>query len=651
MAKQPDPISNELEGTVQRVHSHYKDSQKHLGDWLTEARTLYKYVAGDQYDLDDRAIMEDENRPVIVFNFMDKFIDIVVGMEISNRQEIRYYPRGKEDVKVDEVMTGAGKWVRDLADSEDEETDAFRDTMVCGMGWTDTYMNYSENPDGEIENGQRLDPMRCRYDPKANKKNITDSQWRMYIEDWSWGEIKEDWPEVAEKFNGARGPWDNDLDTASERRHLADEAWRYERNGLPTRNQHVVRVAKYQWREKGTIYRVAIPNPQTGQSKMKEYKPDEWRKEKPILQELFSALGMPFVEGQQYLKQRRLFYKQAFVMGGTLLEEGEAPCDEAFTLQCITGKRDRDKNYWYGMGRGLKDPGKWVNKFFSSILDVIAKNAKGGMMIEEGAVADMRKFEDEWAKSDSVTQLEPGAISENKIKEKPVANYPEGLDRLLQFTMGAFSEVTGLNAEIMGMANRDQPIGIETQRKKAGMVILSWAFDALRRYRKQQGRVLAFFIRKYISDERLIRIVGQDGAQYVPLIKDPEVDKYDVVVDESPTSPNMKEQTWGVFNTMFPFLIQAGYPIPPSVLDYAPIPSGLAEEWKKLLQEKASPQVPPEVQEMQKRLAQLEESQKEADVAETRSKSQLNEAKTQEAAQKTGVAATEIGKNLAAVEG
>ncbi len=54
---------------------------------------------------------------------------------------------------------------------------------------------------------------------------------------------------------------------------------------------------------------------------------------------------------------------------------------------------------------------------------------------------------------------------------------------------------------------------------------------------------MLYLIENYLSDGRLIRIVGQEQEQYVPLIRQPGNASYDVIVDEAPTSPNQKEAT------------------------------------------------------------------------------------------------------------
>ena len=267
------------------------------------------------------------------------------------------------------------------------------------------------------------------------------------------------------------------------------------------------------------------------------------------------------------------------------MESGDCPYEHGPTFRSMTYKRDRNKNTWYGVVRAMRDPQRWGNKFLSQILDILNKGAKGGVLIENDATDDMREFEATWARPDAVHKLKSGALAGGKIQQKQPVPYPAGLDRLMQFAMDGVQEVTGINLEMMGLANRAQAGVLEAQRKQAGLTIVMPLFDALRRYRKEQGRVLLHFITEYLSDGRLIRIIGKNGnEQYVPLAKQADTAKYDVIVDEAPTSPNMKERVYGALVEILPALAKVGVPMPPELLDYAPIPSGLAQKWKELIQ-------------------------------------------------------------------
>jgi hypothetical protein len=206
--------------------------------------------------------------------------------------------------------------------------------------------------------------------------------------------------------------------------------------------------------------------------------------------------------------------------------------------------------------------------------------------------------------------LKEGGIA--KVKEKTMSAYPSGLAQLMEFALNSLPQVTGINLEALGLANRDQANVLEQSRKQAAYGLLAPVFDSLKRYRKLQGRVLLYFIREYISDGRLIRISGPGYESYVPLTKQPDFLEYDVIVDQSPMAPDVKTSTWEALMQIVPPMIKAGMPLPPDLLTYAPLPTPLIMKWQKFIEESKKNQMDPaKVQQMQEEMQKLaEENQK-----------------------------------------
>jgi hypothetical protein len=149
---------------------------------------------------------------------------------------------------------------------------------------------------------------------------------------------------------------------------------------------------------------------------------------------------------------------------------------------------------------------------------------------------------------------------------------------------------------------------LEHQRKQAAIATLAEFFNALRLYRKQQTRVLLQFIDEFISDGRLIRIVGKKDARYVSLARAPGALKYDVVVDEAPTSPDQKERTWMAMQQLLPVASNLGLPVPPQVLEYAPLPRALIDDWLKFAEEGGMPpQARAKMQQLQEQTQALQQ--------------------------------------------
>ena len=574
------------ETLLRRLKRWERLARDHWSAWREEARLAYDFVAGKQWSADDKAYLLDQMRQPVTFNRVAPMVDAVTGAEILNRQEVRYSPREIGDVQVNEIISAADEWARELGDTEDEESDCFSDVVICGMGWTETRMDYSDDPEGRIID-DRIDPLEMLADPMAKKRCLADARyiirsrwrnkndlpkkWRARLKDETTANptYTDDWGHGS---SGPRDDYERDdaraVDNASARK---DQVW----------------IRHFQWWDKETAYRIS--DEATGEAITVD------RAKLKQINEMFIAHGLKPPEHVQ-IEQNR--YRQAIVAGDTMLEVDDIEC-EAFTFKAITGKRDRNANIFFGIVRAMIDPQMWGNKFFVQILHILNTAAKGGLMYEAGSFVNPRKALEDWAKPDAGIELQRGALTGQKaaVQERQPAVFPVGLDKLMQFALENLPQTSGINLEMLGLVDRDQPGVLEQQRKKSGYAILAVFFDSLRRYRKMKGRVRLFFIQNYISDGRLIRIKGQDNTvQYVPLVKQPGTATYDVIVDDAPMSPNQKENTWLMMQALMPMLVKLN--VPPEVwsimLEYSPLPSSVSTKINAAIVKQASQPPPPD---------------------------------------------------------
>jgi hypothetical protein len=588
------------------IKTWHRESRKHLADWRMESAECYAFVAGNQWSDEDKRMLIDQGRPPVVFNRLAPVIDSVTGMEVNHRNDTVYIPRQVGQQGVNDLLTNAAKFFREEGEAEDEESDAFYDLCVCGIGVTETRPDFEEDPEGLIP-VDRIDPLSAWYDPTSHKRNLTDRRYCGYDKEISIEEARAMFPDAE----------DEDLDASWARPERPDEREPHDATPQLAYNQgdqtgkegltrRTVMIVYCEWFEREK-YCVGV-DPFTGQKA--EFTLAQAAKAKKRL----ALFGIPFDTAEL---TRKKFYN-AFV-GGKVLKTGEGRCPQDFTLVFMTGKRDRNTNTWYGIVRAMLDPQRWANKFFSQILHIINSNAKGGVLAERDAFEDVRKAEADWARSDAMIWVRPGAISGGKIQPRAAVTFPVGLDKLMEYAAGSIPDVTGVNLEILGLADREQAGVLEYQRKQSGMTVLATLFDSLRRYRKQQGRAMLYIMVHYIPEGRLIRIDGDDGKQYVPLLKDPNVLKYDVIVDESPTSPNQKESVWSMIMAMMPMLMKAQ--IQPAmwaeILKYSPLPESSAQKIGQMLTQQGQAQVPPQVQQHIEQLTdQLQQLQKQLQQAE-----------------------------------
>ncbi len=566
------------------IKSKFKQAKEHTADWRVEARESFDFVAGRQWSEEDTAQLDEQGRPVITFNRMGPYFDAVSGYEINNRQEIKYKPRTVDDSRQTEILNAATKWVLDKTDAQDEESDAFVDTLISGYGWIGTHMDYEIDPDGMICMG-RVDGLEMYWDPLAKKKNLTDRRWNQRIQWKTKEEIEEKWPEA--ELGISSDPWEDEAKTEP---HNASIAFLYKTNatGFDEKTGRY-RVIQHQYYETETFYKVL--DPQT--------------REAVVLDAKKFKIAREYMPDLEFAKQTKRVYKEAYVIGDEIVEKSTLKC-EGFTFKAITGKRDRNKNIFYGLARVMKDPQRWANKFFSQILHIINSNAKGGLMAEEGAFVDSKKAEETWADPSAVILLKNGALSGKKIQERAAASYPQGLDKMLQFAVSSIPDVTGVNPEFIGAVDRQQAGVLEQERKKSAFTILAGFFDSMRLYRKEQGRLLMHYIKEYLNDGRIIRITTPRGEQAIPLHLTDDVINYDVVVDQAPDSPNLKEEVWSALGPLVPQFLKAGIALPPSMMKFSPLPTEMAAEMEQSMQGKLPPKAQEAMQKMQEELQSLQ---------------------------------------------
>jgi hypothetical protein len=595
---------SDADALFSRLQKNFRTDFEKQSKWRTEAREDYAFGAGDQLNETDKGLLADMNRPVVIFNRIDPVLDSVAGQEVGNRQEVSFSPRAQGAVKVNEMLTSAAKWFRDECDAEDEESDAFRDTLTCGMGWTETKLDYEDTPEGAPDI-DRIDPLEMVWDSGAKKRNLGDMRRVFHIvRDIPLEEAKALCPGDADHpFEDAdyNATWVDDKKATEDgaNPHENDNKfYNKDETGDGEESDELVTMVRAQWWERQTAYLIADPSDETGNS-IKTIDKEEFAE----LAAKYKLAGVPL----KHTKTTRKVYRQAY-MGSILLEIGDAPCKNHFSFKCITGKRDRNRNTFYGLVRAMKDPARWSNKWLSQTMHIMNSTSKGGIAVERGQFFDNdAEGEASWAKQDQVTYLKQGALSGAngaKFIAKPVSAFPQASFELMQFAVTAHRDVSGLNLETLGMQQgAGQAASLDLQRKQSAMTILQPLFDSLRRYRKEQGRLMLYLIENYLSDGRLIKIMGKDEngkdqAQYVPLVKQQGgTGNYDVIADESPTSANQKEMTWGFLQQILPVI---GKMLPPAtwlaLLKYSPLPTSAQKDISDSMQQAQQEQKPdPEV--------------------------------------------------------
>lgn len=593
---------------------------EHCRPWLDGARKDFDLVAGDQWEKTAVDAMTDANRVPLTFNLSLKFLKHVVGQQVQSRRETIFLPRVVEpgDIQANETLSETARWMGDNCDAEDETSEAFEDAATCGMGWSEARMDYEVgDPEGEYVEDQ-IDPLEMRWDRSARKKNLKDARRVWRVKTMSIDEAKAMFPDA--EAGDLHAHWAIGLDIGGEAAKSVEERRLKLENSVPLDPKSEVNIVQVQWKERVCYYRVAHPD--TGEeSEMSEA---DYKK----LEKNLKRRKKPTKFGMAAAKQYRIVHRQAF-LGSKVLAKGECPDPNRFTLQCITGQKHKNKGHWFGLAKVMRDPQMNFNKWMSQALHILNTTAKGGVIMERGAVKNIREAQRTWASPDAITVVEDDAIQKKKIMAKPGVGLAGPYMQMMEFAERGISQSLGIPLEALAMQDRNQPGILEAQRKQAGMTILATLFDSLKRYEKNKSRTKLHFIQHYLPDNRIIRIVGPDGAKAVRFIRDEHLGEYDVIVDDAPTSPNQKEATWHMLMQMsqLPMFQATLTPqIVVQLLTFCPLPSKIVQIMQKAVM------APNPMEQMMKQMgikgqqAQIEKLS--ADAEKSRADTQLSFAKS-----------------------
>jgi hypothetical protein len=243
---------------VARVKEEKRKFENKYGPWKKEARENYDMVAGDgrQWDSEDRAKLKADGKPCVEFDRLGTIIDAVSGSEINNRQETTYIPRVPGNIQqqgVGATKTAAARWVRDNCDAEDEESDAFVDVLITGIGATQTRMDYEEAEDGQIVI-ERKDILRMGWDASSAKKNMADAKCVWEECKFTKAEVEARWPDKADEVVLSSGD-----DEEEDPKHVDPQAF-YEGDDASSSSAATVDVTHYQWYEVEQVYKVLMPD-------------------------------------------------------------------------------------------------------------------------------------------------------------------------------------------------------------------------------------------------------------------------------------------------------------------------------------------------------------------------------------------------------
>lgn len=520
-----------------------------------EVRDNYALFEGNQWLREDLDRQIKNAMPIMTINRTAPILESICGFEIQNRQQVRYVPRllDKEQSEYNDIMNDVVRYIEQNSGADIQYSQAFKDMLICGVGATDTTINYDNNPDGEaiIE---RIFPAFLLWDSSARAKNISDADFIIRLKVLNQDAIKQLYGEDY---------FDSTYDGALDARIMEffDEVLAVKTLGV---------IYEYQWRQKEPFYRIENPFKKLNTSlydqntlimllskidelsQIYNFDPEldglfsvETTKEANDIIDSFALFNIELKKSKQF----KYKYYRAIVTGGKVVEKAENYTQTGFSIKFMTGQFSELDQCYYALGRSCKNPQRILNQSVSDYVGFLQTVPKGGVDIEVDAVDDIKAFVDTYTKASFVTVYNSGGLMKSRPKVTPPI--PSGILEMIQYADSQIMQVCGVTPELMGlMASKEMNSSFYRQQIKQGLTTLSTYFDAKRAYMRNQGYLYTDCVRILTknAEGRLIKnVTGESSAPYMQLTQDRINAEYDVVLEEMPTSP---DQNYEIFQKL-----------------------------------------------------------------------------------------------------
>ena len=597
------------------------DTLDYLYDWEREARVDFEFASLKQWEDEDERMMKSQGRPALVFDRTRPIIASVAGAEITQRYEPKFLPRDADLDDVDVTYSEAGnkvyRWIRDRGDFAHHESAAFQSALICGVGATELYVDFDEDPDGTIMM-QRVPIWELGWDPASIAPNYSDGR---YV-------IRDRWldeSEIIQRFGREAAEQAKLLGKADKpgafrgfvagliAREVDDPRQTYfeNRSGKyydPKRKR--IRVWELVRKEKTYKTRIIPPSfiagdevlvtPSKAGELIQLYQAQIMQHNQRVIETggigqmgepLMAEPPLEYIEDFPSTKIIRSYHA-----GSETLAERELPM-HYFPYQFITAFEDwsdPSRRYHFGLMRSMRDPQKYANKFFSHAVHMWASNPKGGIIFEEDLFRDNSEAKTEWASATGFLPVEVGKLQTPKPKYEIIPNGVNfnGIQMLLQHAVSSIGAAAGVS-EQYSVGNptdlRRTAASAVQSVKESNQVTISQPFDALRMYKRVQGRLILDYVAAYVPDRQLQRLLSpQEYAEFGEAAKSGKLhQQYEVIAEEAPASKSKQMEVFNkIMETSFiPQLMEIGVTVPPELAKFFPFPPDINAEFQRVLQQ------------------------------------------------------------------
>lgn len=524
-------------------------------------------------------------KPCLTINITAQHCKQVINQIRQNRPSSKVIPAdGGADVKTAEILGGMLRSIQSYSNADTAHDIAATHSVYGGEGFWRVLTEYESDTsfDQVITIKALSNPQLVYIDPDAIEPDRSDAKWCLIFEDIPREQAEE---EYADSDDIRPIDWVND----------GDKGWC---------GKDTIRRAEYFWCEdkETTLYQL-----DSGRAVTKYDLPEDVKIGEGSITGPDGQTAMIVAKRETTVKR----WKWARIVGGSDKPEDQKDWPGAYMpIMCVVGDETNVNGEIVrkGLVRDIKDSARLVNYSYSAAVETVALQTKTPWLASGETIEG---YEGIWnaANLENRAYLPWNAFGENgEALPKPERVAPAAMAtaqvQMLQLSVEQARASTGQQNANFGIKSEAQS-GVGIQRLKAQGEIATFNFpDNLGRSLKYEAKVILDLIPKIYDRERIVRILGLDGAEKmvkldpahqggaqqveqdetgVEAIFNPTVGRYDVVIDTGPSYQSQRQEAAANLSEMAsraPILMQAAPDLVFKAMDF-PMASEIADRLAK----------------------------------------------------------------------
>jgi len=515
-------MSKKDDELLRLAKERYQEASEAWEDNRRAAEDDFKMLDGQQWD--DASLQDREDRPCLVINKLAGVQKQITGDQRQNRPSIKIQPVDSEsDPDVAEIYTGLIRNIEQQSDAESAYDTSFEQCSGGGFGFFRINTDYASDDafEQDITIERILDPFSVTYDPYAKRQDKEDARYVFVEETLAKAEFEALYPDAVP------ANWESS--------YADDQSQWYT-------GEHV-RVAEYWYKEE---YEKLIYQLESGEVVSAEEVKDAINEDEGGKFLIDAQTGQPV----RIVKERKATcnkIKWCLMTGHKILEKADRDGRYIPIVGVWGDERWVDGTMIYKSAiRDAKDAQKIYNWMRSTAIETVAQAPRQPYMVTDAMIDG---HEAEWDDMHRVPKpyLKVNATPDG-LPTRLGGSVPDiGAQTEASISADDIQSTTGLfNASLGARSNETSGRAI-LMRQREGDVATFVYMDNLSRALRHAGRIMVDLIPYIYDTERVVRVLGEDGAEEFhevnktvlnqagkQVINDLTRGKYDVVVNVGP---------------------------------------------------------------------------------------------------------------------